>query len=88
MSKVDVGRQRLGDILVLGELQSIVIGDTVNSSELAIQMGTSPEMTNKDSNHSVDYDRITEVTRVKKSANPDTKKINRSTRILIHDRCL
>ena len=30
MSKVDVGRQRLGDILVLGELQSIVIGDGVD----------------------------------------------------------
>ena len=30
VSKVDVGRQRLGDILVLGELQSIVIGDGVD----------------------------------------------------------
>ena len=27
MSKVDIGRQSLSDILVFGELQSVVIGD-------------------------------------------------------------
>ena len=61
----------------------------MGSYELSIQMGTSPEMTNKHYNHSDDYDISTAVTRVKKSANPDTKKkLNRPTRILIHDRCL
>jgi hypothetical protein len=30
MRKVDIGRQGLGDILVLRELQSIVIGDGVD----------------------------------------------------------
>jgi hypothetical protein len=29
MKKVDIGRQGLRDILVLGELQSVVIGDGV-----------------------------------------------------------
>jgi hypothetical protein len=51
-------------------------------------MGTSREMTNKHYNHSDDYDRNTAVTRVKKSANPGTKKLNRPTRILKHDHCL
>jgi len=39
----------------------------VDSYELAIQMGTSPEMINKHYVHSDDYDRSTAVTRVKKS---------------------
>ena len=30
MEKVDIGRQGLRDILVLGELQSVVIGDGVD----------------------------------------------------------
>ena len=30
MSKIDIGRQGLNDILVFGELQPIVIGDGVN----------------------------------------------------------
>jgi hypothetical protein len=30
MRKVDIGRQDLGDNLVLGELQSVVIGDGVD----------------------------------------------------------
>ena len=30
MSKVDIGRQSLSDILVFGELQSVVIGDGVD----------------------------------------------------------
>ena len=46
----------------------------MDSYELAIQMGTSPEMTNKHYNHSDDYDKSTAVTRVKKSVNPGTKK--------------
>jgi integrase len=48
--------------------------DEVDSYELAIQMGTSPEMINKHYVHSDDYDRSTAVTRVKKSANPSVKK--------------
>ena len=52
-------------------------------------MGTSPEIPNKHYNHSDDYDRSTAVTRVKKPENPSTKKqLNRTTRILMHDRCL
>ena len=51
------------------------IQKAVYSYELAIQMGTSPEMTNKHYNHSDDYDRSTAVIRVKKSENPDTKKV-------------
>jgi integrase len=46
----------------------------VDSYELAIQMGTSPEMINKHYVHSDDYDRSTAVTRVKKSENPGAKK--------------
>ncbi len=46
----------------------------VDSYELAIQMGTSPEMINKHYVHSDDYDRSTAVTRVKKSAIPGAKK--------------
>jgi hypothetical protein len=38
-------------------------------------MGTNPKMTNKHYNHSDDYDRSTAVIRVKKSENPDTKKV-------------
>jgi hypothetical protein len=30
MSKLDIGRQELRDILVFGELQSVVIGDGVD----------------------------------------------------------
>ena len=46
----------------------------VNSYELAIQMGTGPEMINKHYVNSDDYDKITAVTTVKKSANPGAKK--------------
>ena len=46
----------------------------VDSYELAIQMGTSPEMINKHYVHSDDYDRSTAVTRVKKSEVSGAKK--------------
>jgi hypothetical protein len=44
--------------------------DEVDTYELAIQMGTSPEMINKHYVHSDDYDRSTAVTRAKKSQIP------------------
>jgi hypothetical protein len=46
----------------------------VDSYELAIQMGTSPEMINKHYVYSDDYDRSTAVTRVKKSEISGAKK--------------
>ena len=61
----------------------------MDSYELVVQIRTSREMTNKHYIHSDEYDRSTAVTRVKKSANPGTKKkLNRPTRILRHDRFL
>ena len=61
----------------------------MDSYELVIQIRPSREMTNKHYIHSDEYDRSTAVTRVRKAANPDTKKkLNRPTRILIHDRFL
>ena len=45
-----------------------------DSYELVIQIRTSREMTNKHYIHSDQYERSTALTRVKKSANPGTKK--------------
>ena len=65
------------------------IQKAVDSYELVIQIRTSRELTNKHYIHSDEYGRSTAVIIVKKSENPDTKKkLNRPTRILIHDRCL
>ena len=42
MRKVDIGRQGLRDILVLGELQSVVIGDGVDLVLRSIWIVTTP----------------------------------------------
>ena len=42
MEKVDIGRQGLRDILVLGELQSVVIGDGVDLVLHSIWVVTTP----------------------------------------------